>query len=43
MYALLGEIRDAVKQGRELDGYDDHDDMGGSAAAGVVKTMHHQI
>lgn len=36
IYALLGEIRDAVKQGRELDGYD-HDDMGGSAAAGVVK------
>lgn len=30
-----------MKQGRELDGYDDHDDMGGSAAAGVVKTMHH--
>lgn len=26
-----------MKQGRELDGYDDHDDMGGSAAAGVVK------
>lgn len=26
-----------MKQGRELDGYDDYDNMGGSAAAGVVK------
>lgn len=26
-----------MKQGRELDGYDDHNDMGGSAATGVVK------
>lgn len=26
-----------MKQGRELDGYDDHDNTGGSAAAGVVK------
>lgn len=37
IYALLGEIRDAVKQGRELDDYDDHHDIGGSAAAEVVK------
>lgn len=34
IYALLGEIQDAVKQGRELD---DGDDAGGSTAAGVVK------
>lgn len=25
-----------MKRGRELDGYDDHDDMGGSTTAGVV-------
>ena len=36
IYALLEEIRHAVKQGRELDGYD-YENMGGSAAAGVVK------
>lgn len=28
-----------MKQGRELDGHDDYDDMGGSAAAGVVKVI----
>lgn len=26
-----------MKHGRELDGYDNYDDMGGSAAAGVIK------
>lgn len=26
-----------MKQGRELDGYDNYDDMGGSAADGVTK------
>lgn len=35
IYALLGEIQDAVKQGRELD--DNDEGVGGSAAAGVVK------
>lgn len=35
IYALIGEIQDAVKQGRQLD--DNDEDAGGSAATGVVK------